>query len=189
MPRGEAEALARELRLGEHHTASLILLGRPEPTWIEAARGDRELPEATTDSGTLLWPVPKGRRGRGFGRVRRRALRHINHDGVDIPAPMGAPVRAADDGLVVYADNGVRGYGNLVLIVHPDGSATVYAHLRASYVFAGQRVGRGQHVGEVGSTGLSYAPHLHFEWHERGRARNPARRFVDAPPPGSGRRG
>jgi hypothetical protein len=86
-----------------------------------------------------------------------------------------------DDGIVAYANNGVSGYGNLVLIVHADGGTSLYAHLRASYLFAGQRVARGQTVGEVGTTGLSRAPHLHFEYRQDGHLTDPVPHFVDLP--------
>jgi murein DD-endopeptidase MepM/ murein hydrolase activator NlpD len=100
---------------------------------------------------------------------------------VDIVAEPGTRVRAANDGLVAYSDNGVRGMGNLLILVHPDGATTFYAHLRAAYVFAGEKVRRGEVIGEVGNTGLSRGPHLHFEWRRRGHPRDPARRFADRP--------
>jgi murein DD-endopeptidase MepM/ murein hydrolase activator NlpD len=84
-------------------------------------------------------------------------------------------------GLVAYADNGVSGYGNLVVIVHRDGSTTAYAHLKEAWVTAGQRVARGQTVGLLGNTGLSHGPHLHFEWRVGGRAQNPVPHMVGRP--------
>jgi hypothetical protein len=167
--KGKGRARAERLELGTRQVASRLLVGRPLDEWIEAVRGHAE------DS--LLWPVDEGRFGRGFGYIRKE-LKHIRHDGVDIPADPGSQVRAANDAIVAYADNGVRGFGNLVLLVHADGSTTLYAHLKSAYVFAGQQVKRGQIIGEVGSTGLSRGPHLHFEWHVRGRPKNPAPRFV-----------
>ena len=138
-----------------------------------------EVPGDPSDD--LLWPVPDGFMGRGFGHNRRRQLRHRLHRGVDIPAPVGSLVRAAQGGLVIHADNSVSGYGNLVVVLHPGDRRTVYAHLKRSAVFAGQVVERGQVLGEVGRTGLTYAPHLHFEYRVRARARNPRRRFVERP--------
>jgi murein DD-endopeptidase MepM/ murein hydrolase activator NlpD len=96
---------------------------------------------------------------------------------VDIPAALGSEVRAAQEGIVCYSNNEIRGYGNLVLVVHRDGTTTLYAHLRAAQVFAGQNVRAGQTIGEVGSTGLSQGPHLHFEWHVDGRAVDPMPHF------------
>lgn len=169
VPRGEAATRATELGLGTVQAVAQLMMGRPESAWLDAA------PQKT--HARMRFPIDGGRIGRGVGYVRRAELRHRRHQGVDIGAPVGTPVRAVEDGLVAYADNGLRGYGNLVVLLHADGSSTFYAHLEAAYVFAGQRVDRGQTVGEVGTTGLAYGPHLHFEWRVNGRARNPARRF------------
>jgi murein DD-endopeptidase MepM/ murein hydrolase activator NlpD len=173
LPTGQAVEVAEALELGDTRTASLLLWQAPREDWVEAVGS-----EGTDD---LLFPVQEGRMGRGFGFVRRSELRHIRHDGVDIPAAIGSAVRAVDDGIVAYADNGVSGFGNLVLIVHGDGGTSLYAHLRASYFFAGQRVVRGQTIGEVGTTGLSRAPHLHFEYRRNGRLTDPVPHFVDLP--------
>lgn len=130
---------------------------------------------------SLQWPVPAGVRGRGFGYVRRAAIGGRLHRGVDIPAEVGAAVVATNRALVVYADNGVHGYGNLVVLLHADDTRTLYAHLDRAYVVAGQRVERGERIGDVGRTGLTRAPHLHFEWRRRAVPRNPRRRFVGKP--------
>ena len=85
------------------------------------------------------------------------------HEGVDIAAPQGSEIHAAADGEVVYSGNGIRGYGNVVIVRHPDGFLTVYAHNLQNRVQKGERVARGQVVGTVGQTGHATAPHLHFE--------------------------
>jgi murein DD-endopeptidase MepM/ murein hydrolase activator NlpD len=100
------------------------------------------------------------------------------HRGIDVGAPTGTALYAANPGIVAYSDNKVRGYGNLLVIVHADGSVTFSAHCRAIYVFAGQRVTRGQITGEVGETGLARGPHVHWEYHVRGAAQDPAGLFV-----------
>ncbi len=174
LPEGEAAERADALGLGETRTANTLFTGSPRQEWIDAIGSER-------DAEGILFPVEDGTMGRGFGFVRRAELRHIRHDGVDIPAPIGSTVRAVDEGIVAYADNGVSGYGNLVLVVHPDGGTSLYAHLRASYLFAGQRVARGQTLGEVGTTGLSRAPHLHFEYRRGGHLTDPVPHFVDLP--------
>lgn len=174
VPHGEAAARAEALGLGTVQAVSRLMLARPEQAWIDAI--------GSKTHATMHFPVDHGRLGRGVGFVRRAEIRHRHHDGVDIGAEVGATVRAAEDAIVAYADNGIRGYGNLVVLLHPDGSSTYYAHLGAAYVFAGERVLRGQSIGEVGMTGLSYGPHLHFEWRIAGRPRNPVRRFEDIPP-------
>lgn len=84
------------------------------------------------------------------------------HKGVDIVAPMGTPVHAAADGLVVSAGRR-SGYGFMVQISHGYGMSTRYAHLSKLLVKAGQRVKRGDVIGDVGSTGRSTGPHLHYE--------------------------
>lgn len=171
-PYGEDAFLASDLGLGEQKTAQHLLGHAPKPEWIEAVAG-----KATP---TLLWPVENGHFGRGFGYVRkqRRAKRH---DGVDIGAPVGELVRAVNDAIVAYSDNGVNGYGNMVMLVHKDGSLSTYCHQRSNYVFAGQQVRRGQVIGEVGVTGITRGPHLHFEWHVRGRPKDPMPRMVGRP--------
>ena len=84
------------------------------------------------------------------------------HEGIDIWAPEGTPIKAAAGGVVVWA--GPRGgYGNAVIIDHGSGVGTVYAHQSSVAVGAGQSVSRGQVIGYVGHTGLAGGPHLHFE--------------------------
>ena len=90
-----------------------------------------------------------------------------NHDGLDLGAPLGEPIRAAAAGTVVSAS--VRGgYGNATIIDHGGGLATLYAHQSEFAVIPGQVVKAGQVIGKVGSTGLSTGPHLHFEVRVRG---------------------
>jgi murein DD-endopeptidase MepM/ murein hydrolase activator NlpD len=85
---------------------------------------------------------------------------------VDLACPIGTPVKAAADGTVLFARYGNNGgYGNLIIIKHPNGTTTFYAHLRAEGILVsqGQSVPQGQVIGYVGSTGRSTGPHLHFE--------------------------
>lgn len=168
-PEGADAERAEALGLGTVRAAHLAMSGNIPDAWKEAVEG--------TAVDSLRWPVDGGRFGRGFGFVRRER-RNLPHEGVDVAAPAGSLIRAANDGLVIYSDDQVRGYGNFVVLLHADGSSTYYAHCRANYVFAGQRVLRGQSIGEVGATGLAQGAHLHFEWRVRGRARSPERRFV-----------
>lgn len=170
---GAAVERRRRLGLGTHAAADRLFIGRAPPEWIAEIQG-----EARPD---LLWPVARGLFSRGFGHVRRAEIAHRAHHGVDIVAEAGAHIRAANDGLVVYADNRVRGYGNLLILLHVDGTATFYAHCRAIYAAPGQLVARGQAVGEVGATGRPIVPHLHFEWRRRGEPRDPLSRFVERP--------
>ena len=90
------------------------------------------------------------------------------HRGVDVAGPVGTPIVAAGAGVVERAGWNSGGYGNLVEIRHPDGSMTRYAHNNRLNVSAGQTVRQGQQIAEMGSTGYSTGPHLHFEIHQSG---------------------
>jgi murein DD-endopeptidase MepM/ murein hydrolase activator NlpD len=91
------------------------------------------------------------------------------HKGIDIAADVGTPVVAAAPGVVTYASWNDGGYGNLVEITHLDGSVTVYAHNDRILVREGQEVEQGEQISEMGSTGFSTGPHLHFEVHPPGQ--------------------
>lgn len=121
-------------------------------------------------TGRFAWPVPHFYKvSSHFG---PRGRRH--HDGIDIPAPSGTPIVAVDTGVVIYSDNGIRGYGNMIVIAHGDDIFTVYAHNRKNKVDKGERVDKGQKIAEVGNTGRSTGPHLHFEIRVKNKVRNPA---------------
>ncbi len=94
------------------------------------------------------------------------------HKGVDIGAPYGTPIYAANDGVVSFAGRN-RGYGNFVKLNHAGGVASGYGHMSRIAVSRGSRVARGQVIGYVGSTGLSTGPHLHWEVWRNGVAVNP----------------
>jgi len=85
------------------------------------------------------------------------------NDGINIAAAFGTPVHVSADGVVTYAGNELKGYGNLILVKHANGYVTTYAHLGTIGVQAGQRVGRGDVIGSVGQTGDVESPQLHFE--------------------------
>ena len=122
-------------------------------------------------SGTLMWPVPNYRRVSRW--VQYRSNGSIKHKGVDIAAPTGTAIYAADSGVVEKAgwnrDGAGNGYGLSIIINHGNGVKTLYAHCSAKYVNAGQSVSQGQHIANVGNTGRSYGSHLHFEIHQNGR--------------------
>lgn len=94
------------------------------------------------------------------------------HLGVDFAAPLGTPVRVVGDGVVDFS-GWQRGYGNVVVVNHRNGHATAYAHLSRIHVRKGQRVEQGTLIGDVGSTGVSTGPHLHFEFRDNGVHRDP----------------
>lgn len=85
------------------------------------------------------------------------------HNGIDIAAPIGTPIVAAADGVVIASEWHSGGYGNLVEIEHPDGSTTLYAHNSENRVYVGQVVKKGELIALMGSTGYSTGSHLHFE--------------------------
>jgi lipoprotein NlpD len=121
------------------------------------------------------WPVPGGVLSSRFG-IRNGVM----HDGVDISAPAGTPVRAADLGVVIFSGR-LRGYGNVVILRHDDHYVTVYAHNRINSVREGDRVGRGQIIAEVGTSGRTTGPNLHFEVRHDNLAQNPLNYLLAMP--------
>ena len=124
-------------------------------------------PPPASRPGRLAWPCAgtvTSEYGQRWGRL---------HAGMDISAPIGTPIVAAAGGTVIFAGWNGGGYGNLVVIDHGGGLSTAYAHQSQVATSVGQRVGTGQVVGYVGSTGSSTGPHLHFETRVNGSAVNP----------------
>jgi LysM repeat protein len=125
---------------------------------------DGPIPEdATTGTGSFGWPA-SGQITQGFWE---------RHRAIDIGAWLGAPILAADSGYVVAAGWDDSGYGRTILIDHGKGYLTLYAHLDKYYVEVGDSVSKGENIGEMGSTGNSTGPHLHFEIRANGVQRNP----------------
>jgi murein DD-endopeptidase MepM/ murein hydrolase activator NlpD len=120
----------------------------------------------TPSAAGLVWPV-NGPVVSGYGMRWGRM-----HEGIDIAAGLGTPIRAAAAGTVIHA-GWLGGYGNLVVLDHGDGLATAYAHASAILVGVGQSVAQGETVSLVGSTGNSTGPHLHFEVRVNGTAVDP----------------
>ena len=114
-------------------------------------------------NGEMLSPLDNGFVTSGFG-FRKDPFNGTQkfHEGIDIGAPIGTPIHAADNGKVVFAGQ-QKGYGNTVIIEHSNGVRTRYAHAESLSVSVGDVVEAGQVVGKVGSTGRSTGPHLHFE--------------------------
>ncbi len=165
-PAAAARARAERLGLGTVAAASSLIGGFAKPEWVSAARELAEPPE------TLAWPVDGGWFVRGYG-----SGTGAYHLAVDVAAPVGRRVRAAADGIVAYADDEIRGFGNLLLLVHANGWITLYAHNSKHHVVAGERVVAGQLIAEVGSTGISRGPHVHFELMHAGKNCDPAPLF------------
>ncbi|MFP4059130.1 MAG: M23 family metallopeptidase [Bacteroidales bacterium] len=101
------------------------------------------------------------------------------HYGMDFTAPLGAEIYATGDGIVDVINRSRRGYGNKVIIDHGFGYKTLYAHLHDFNVKEGQRVKRGDIIGYVGNTGLSTAPHLHYEVHLNNKPVNPINYYMN----------
>ncbi|MEM8612026.1 MAG: peptidoglycan DD-metalloendopeptidase family protein [Cyanobacteria bacterium P01_H01_bin.105] len=117
------------------------------------------LPEAPDYFNGYIWPT-RGTLTSGYGWRWGRM-----HRGIDVAGPVGTPIVSAAPGVVEKAGWNSGGYGNLVEVRHADGSMTRYAHNSRITVRAGQRVTQGQHIADMGSTGYSTGPHLHFEVH------------------------
>jgi len=99
----------------------------------------------------------------------------LHNDGINIKAARGTPVRAAENGVVVYAGDDLEGYGNLILVRHQGNKMTAYAHLDKMLAQKGATVQRGESIGTVGSTGAVDTPQLHFEIREGSTPLNPDR--------------
>ena len=131
---------------------SAALLSSPVPVAAQ---------QVTSEYGTRSDPFHGGRRA---------------HNGIDMAAPYGTPVYATGDGWVERA-NTWGSYGLIIVVRHPSGHETRFAHLSAILVEAGQRVRKGQMIGKIGSTGRSTGNHLHYEVRFRGEALDP-RKFM-----------
>lgn len=128
---------------------------------------EQYLPETQRPFNGYIWPA-RGTFTSGWGPRWGRM-----HRGIDVAGPVGTPIVAAADGEVITAGWNSGGYGNWVRIRHPDGSITLYAHNHRNHVRRGQQVRQGQHIADMGSTGFSTGPHVHFEIHRNGSPTDP----------------
>ncbi len=127
----------------------------------------------------FAWPVSDGVVSSGFG-IRNGAM----HEGIDIAAPEGTPIRAADNGVVIFAGQ-LHGYGNTVIISHSGEYATVYGHNEVNLVREGARVVRGEKIARLGTSGRTTGSNLHFEVRHDNVARNPLA-YLPEPPAAPG---
>jgi murein DD-endopeptidase MepM/ murein hydrolase activator NlpD len=134
-------------------TASMVM-PTPDPIDKEAAK----LAEGTGALPKFRWPA-NGRVIAGYG----PSTNGQQNDGINIALPENTPVKAAEDGVVAYAGSELKGYGNLVLVRHPNGYVTAYAHTKEILVKRGDQVKRGQMIARSGQSGNVNAPQLHFE--------------------------
>ncbi len=162
--RADAERRTRQLVIGSRFTAQRLLRLPARESWIEAAReaprrlNDDGLVEGDTgEMGTLGLPVNRGRYMRGWG-----SGPGGYHLALDVAGGRGVDIRASERGIVVYSGHEISGYGNFVLIAHPNGLVTAYAHNEQNFVISGQYVTRGQVIATLGDSGLARGPHLHY---------------------------
>lgn len=170
---GAADVVATVTYVNGEETERTVLssVTLREPVTEQRLRGTKERP-TWHPTGTFRWPV-SGRITSYFGgRKSPGGIGSTNHKGIDIAAPRGTPVYAADGGTVTYA-GWMSGYGYLVRIDHGNGYVTYYGHNSSLTVSVGQHVYKGQQIARVGSTGNSTGNHCHFEVRYNGVAKNP----------------
>jgi murein DD-endopeptidase MepM/ murein hydrolase activator NlpD len=134
-------------------TASVVTPAAEAPASVSSVKG-----AAQTAAPTFRWPV-HGKVIAGFG----PRPNGQQNDGINVAVPENTPVKAAEDGVVAYAGSELKGYGNLVLVRHPNGYVTAYAHAKELLVKRGDQIKRGQVIAKSGQTGNVDAPQLHFE--------------------------
>ena len=149
-PKGQAAALKQPEQQAQQAAVITQTNETPPPTTSAV--------KTTEATPTFRWPV-KGRVITGFGPKPNGQ----QNDGINLAVPEGTPVKAAEDGVVAYAGNELKGYGNLVLIRHSNGYVTAYAHAKELLVKRGDPIKRGQVIANSGQTGNVDAPQLHFE--------------------------
>jgi murein DD-endopeptidase MepM/ murein hydrolase activator NlpD len=130
--------------------------------------------EATGSMPSFRWPV-KGRIIAAFG----ASANGTQNDGINLAVPEGTPVKAAEDGVVAYAGNELKGYGNLVLVRHANNWVSAYAHNEEILVKRGEKVRRGQVLAKAGATGAVNQPLVHFELRKGSRPVDPTKYMND----------
>lgn len=170
---GAADVVATVTYVNGEETERTVLssVTLREPVTEQRLQGTKERP-TWMPTGSFRWPV-SGRITSYFGgRKSPGGIGSTNHKGIDIAAPRGTPVYAADGGTVTYA-GWMGGYGYLVRIKHDNGYETYYGHNSSLTVSVGAHVYKGQQIARVGSTGNSTGNHCHFEVRINGVAKNP----------------
>lgn len=157
-------------RVPERESAAPKLAKAAEPK----AEAKAEAAAETASAETFRWPA-KGRVISGFGSRGSGA----QNDGINIALPEGTPVRAAEGGVVVHADDALKGYGKMVLVRHPNGYISVYANNGDLNVKRGETVKRGQVIAHSGASGNVTSPQLHFELRKGSTPVDPTTRLAD----------
>ncbi|MGB3615587.1 MAG: peptidoglycan DD-metalloendopeptidase family protein, partial [Elainellaceae cyanobacterium] len=158
----DEETLVASAPLGSENYAPLAepVTGRMvSPELPPLSDPENHLPGVTMPMDGYLWPA-SGLLTSGYGWRWGRM-----HQGIDVAAPVGTPIVAAAPGVIEFSGWNSGGYGNMVDIRHPDGNKTRYAHNSRNLVRVGQKVNQGEQIAEMGSTGYSTGPHVHFEIH------------------------
>lgn len=166
-------AAGQAAKLAKPVTALEAKAAKPDAPKNDAVTAEADQDESAAPNGTgiskLRWPV-RGRTVTGYG---QRDANGVN-DGIDISAPEGTPIKAAENGVVIYAGDGLKEFGNTVLVRHADGIVTVYGHASALKVKRGQKIKRGEELATTGMSGNAKAPMLHFEVRKNSAPVNPA---------------
>jgi murein DD-endopeptidase MepM/ murein hydrolase activator NlpD len=139
-----------------------------ETEQLAAAPGDASMP-------AMRWPV-RGKVISAYG----SKPNGLKNEGINIAVPEGTSIRAAENGVVAYAGNELKGYGNLVLIRHDGGWVTAYAHAKELLVKRGDTVKRGDVIAKAGQTGSVSSPQLHFEIRKGATAMDPVKYLSDS---------
>ena len=163
-PRAEASAAPAP----RPHQSRLLRTRRESPHSARVADAGRaaatEQQNSGQDRGTRRFTAGLPLAGARPGHRRLRPTPNgLQNDGINVAVPEGTPVKAAEDGVVAYAGNELKGYGNLVLVRHSNGFVTAYAHASEILVKRGDTVKRGQVIAKSGQTGNVTSPQLHFE--------------------------
>ena len=140
----------QKVRMAQTTTPAEVAAAVPESP-VKAAEATGALP-------TFRWPV----RGRVIASYGAKTNGKSN-DGINVAVPEGTPVKAAEDGVVAYSGNELKGYGNLILVRHANGYVTAYAHASELMVKRGETIKRGQVIAKSGQSGEVGSPQLHFE--------------------------
>jgi murein DD-endopeptidase MepM/ murein hydrolase activator NlpD len=182
----EETKLLAEVGLQRAEFAAEVAAEAAESANIEELLASISVPGATASipvgAGFFAFPIPGAPITSPYGpRIDPIAGYEGFHPGVDFGAPLGTPIHAAGDGIVVFAGQ-ESGYGNYTCINHGQNIATCYGHQSVILVKVGQEVKRGQVIGLVGSTGYSTGPHLHFEVRIDGQVTDPMPWLVGVPP-------
>ena len=158
---------------GETGTEKVAEVPAPETVSTSAGEETESQPAAKPSTGSdgasgMRWPV-RGKIISGFG----PKANGLKNEGINIAVPEGTSIRAAESGVVAYAGNELKGYGNLVLIRHDNGYVTAYAHAKELFVKRGDTVKRGDVIAKAGQTGSVSSPQLHFEVRKGATALDP----------------